>query len=430
MSLINKMLKDLDARGGAGTRADASSLVRPVNHGARGGLSPLAIGGAGVLALAVLGGAGFAAWKYFGAGKQAVSQPVAARAAQPVQPAQPTVQANGPVAESTADEGPPVVPGNIPPEAHRAAGEQMAREMAERNAAARRVAAATVDAAGTGDAASAGKAAGARGTAPAQREVPQLASSVQAATENVGTVRLAPKKEHAALERAEEMRRITAGAKKAAKPQGKSPVSASVPVAAAMPENSEAGLNPQQKAENEYRRALLKLQDARVSEAIASLEQALLLYPRHEAARQTLVGLLVEGGRTSDAIRHLALATSLDPAQANMAMLLARLQLENGGNALETLQRSLPFAESNADYRALLAGVLQRGARHKEAIDQYQAAVRLQPGNGIWWMGMGISLQADKRNADAKLAFQRARDSGRLTPELETFVERRLQQLD
>jgi MSHA biogenesis protein MshN len=45
-------------------------------------------------------------------------------------------------------------------------------------------------------------------------------------------------------------------------------------------------------------------------------------------------------------------------------------------------------------------------------------------------MGMGISLQADKRNAEAKVAFQRAKDSGRLTPELQTFVERRLQQLD
>ena len=54
MSLINKMLRDLDARGGDGSRADTSSLVRPVSHGGRAVLSPLAIG-AGVVALAVLG---------------------------------------------------------------------------------------------------------------------------------------------------------------------------------------------------------------------------------------------------------------------------------------------------------------------------------------------------------------------------------------
>jgi len=388
MSLINKMLKDLDARGGDGARADASSQVRPVTRGAQGSLSPFAIG-AGVLALAVLGVGGFAAWKVFGARQRPDSPPVAVRTAQA---AQPIVQKSGPVAESTADEGPPVVPGNIPPEAHRAAGERMAREMAESNAAARRAAA------------SAGAEVGAATAAPEKaREAPV----------------------HVAVGQT-----TKAGAKKTAKPKGVTPVTAAVPPAAAMPEASETGLSPQQKAENEYRRALLKLQDARVSEAIAGLEQAVLLYPRHEAARQTLVGLLVEGGRTNEAIRHLALATSLDPAQANMAMLLARLQLENGGNALETLQRSLPYAESNADYRAMLAGMLQRGARHKEAIEHYQAALRLQPANGIWWMGMGISLQADKRNADAKLAFQRARDSGSLRPELQNFVERRLQQFD
>jgi MSHA biogenesis protein MshN len=111
-------------------------------------------------------------------------------------------------------------------------------------------------------------------------------------------------------------------------------------------------------------------------------------------------------------------------------MLLARLQLEAGGNALETLQRSLPYAESNPEYRAMMAGVLQRANRHTEAVDHYQAAVRLQPANAVWWMGLGISLQAEKRNAEAKSAFQRALESGRLSPELQGFVERRLQQLD
>jgi MSHA biogenesis protein MshN len=77
-----------------------------------------------------------------------------------------------------------------------------------------------------------------------------------------------------------------------------------------------------------------------------------------------------------------------------------------------------------------MAGVLQRAGRQKEAVEHYQAAVRLQPANAVWWMGLGISLQADKRNAEAKAAFQRAAESGRLAPELQSFVERRLQQLN
>jgi MSHA biogenesis protein MshN len=392
MSLINKMLQDLDARGGDGARADTSSLVRPVNYGARGGLSQVVLG-VGALAVALLGGGGYAAWKYFRSGKQAVPAPVVSHAP-PAGAAQLPVQVNGPVAPAAADEGPPVVAGDISPEAHRAAGEKLARKMAERNAAARLAAA---DGADPG--------------------VP-------------ATERKAEKKERLANERTVARRRIAAHGRDEARPNPAEKVRVTGPAPAAVNEDREAGLSPQQKAENEYRRALAKLQDARVNDAIASLEQAVALYPRHEAARQTLVGLLLEGGRTAEATRQLALATSLDLRQANMAMLLARLQLENGGNALETLQRSLPYAESNADYRAMMAGVLQRANRNKEAVDHYQAAVRLQPANGVWWMGMGISLQADKRNAEARLAFQRAKDSGSLTPELQTFVERRLQQLD
>jgi tetratricopeptide (TPR) repeat protein len=79
--------------------------------------------------------------------------------------------------------------------------------------------------------------------------------------------------------------------------------------------------------------------------------------------------------------------------------------------------------------QALLAGALQRQQRHREAAEQYQAALRAQPGNGVWWMGLGISLQAGQRNAEALDAFQKAKAAGTLGPELQAFVERRLAQL-
>jgi MSHA biogenesis protein MshN len=44
-------------------------------------------------------------------------------------------------------------------------------------------------------------------------------------------------------------------------------------------------------------------------------------------------------------------------------------------------------------------------------------------------MGLGISLQAEKRNAEALEAFQKAKAVGTLSAELQAFVERRLGQL-
>jgi len=184
-----------------------------------------------------------------------------------------------------------------------------------------------------------------------------------------------------------------------------------------------------QRAEGAYRRALAVLEDGRVTEAIAALQAGLALDPRHEPSRQTLVGLLIEARRPDEAMRQLQAALALDPRQPSMAMLLARLQVERGGPALETLMRTLPYAAGNGGYHAFLAGVLQRDGRQHEAAEHYQTALRSAPQNGVWWMGLGISLQAELRDAEAAAAFQQAQASGSLSAELQAFVERRLRQL-
>jgi MSHA biogenesis protein MshN len=189
-------------------------------------------------------------------------------------------------------------------------------------------------------------------------------------------------------------------------------------------------LTPKQASENSYRRALASLQEGRVSAALADLDRAVELDPRNEAARQTYVSLLLENRRTDDAIRQLRLALGIDPRQPGLAMVLARLQVEKGDPAaLDTLLNTLPYAGNNADYLAFLAGVLQRQQRHAEAADYYRSALQLSPQNGVWWIGLAISLQADQHLPEAREAFSRARSSSGLTPELRGFIDRELAKL-
>ena len=116
-------------------------------------------------------------------------------------------------------------------------------------------------------------------------------------------------------------------------------------------------------------------------------------------------------------------------------MILARLQVEKGElrPALDTLQYSLPFAANRADYQAFLAALLQRDKRHKEAADHYLIALRVAPQNGpqagLWWMGLGISLQAENRVAEAQDAYSRAKASNTLSAELQSYVDQKLSQL-
>lgn len=190
-------------------------------------------------------------------------------------------------------------------------------------------------------------------------------------------------------------------------------------------------VTPHQQAENEFRKAYALMQQGQISTAISRYEAALQLDPSHIVARQTLVRVLLESKRSIEAERVLQEGLQLDLKQSSLAMLLARIQV--AGNeltqALDTMQRSLPYAQQQPDYQAFIAALLQRQHRHMEAIVYFQNAVQLSPQSGVWWMGLGISLRAEQRNADAKEAFNRALETHKLSTELQSFVTQQLKEL-
>ncbi|MDO9192399.1 MAG: hypothetical protein Q7U12_05840, partial [Undibacterium sp.] len=81
------------------------------------------------------------------------------------------------------------------------------------------------------------------------------------------------------------------------------------------------------------------------------------------------------------------------------------------------------------DFLAFLAALQQRASHHKEAADLYQQALKKMPQNAVWWMGLGISLQADGRNKEALDAFGYAKSGNGLSPDLLAFVEQKITQL-
>lgn len=188
---------------------------------------------------------------------------------------------------------------------------------------------------------------------------------------------------------------------------------------------------PAEHAESEFRRATGLLNQGRVAEAIEAYKTSLQQDARHAAARQALVGLLLENRRIDEAQQFLQDGLSLNPDRSAYAMLLARIQVERGDlqGAHDLLSKHAGSALNDADYHAFDAAVLQRLGRHQEAVSAYQAALKLAPRAGLWWMGMGIALQADNRSAEALDAFKRAKSAGGLSPDLLAFVDQRMKQL-
>jgi MSHA biogenesis protein MshN len=185
-------------------------------------------------------------------------------------------------------------------------------------------------------------------------------------------------------------------------------------------------------AEAHFRRAALLLNHGRVSEAQDQLVAALRADASHAAARQTYVAVLLEQQRVDAARRVLQDGLAIDPQQPTFALALARIHTEQRDYlaALDVMERAGSVAR-NADFQALRGAVLQRLARHGDAVEAYQNA--LQGGaqqQATTWIGFGISLEALGRRNEAVQAYRRALAEGPIAPEAREYAQSRARALE
>lgn len=185
---------------------------------------------------------------------------------------------------------------------------------------------------------------------------------------------------------------------------------------------------PRERADAEYRQALAAQGQGRNGEAQELLRAAL----RHEAAyspaRQALLRLLLQERRNDEAMAVLAEGLEIQPTQLGWAMSLARLLVDKGDQAAaaRTLARSWPHASASADYAGFYGHLQYRLGLAKEAVALYQTATRLAPGEGRWWYGLAVALEADGHGGEARDAFRRALASGNLNADLTALAEQRV----
>ena len=202
------------------------------------------------------------------------------------------------------------------------------------------------------------------------------------------------------------------------------------PVAKASVDKRDRKSSASDNAEAHFRRATLLLSHGRVSEAEERLQAALQADPSHVAARQTYGSLLLEHHRVDSARQLLQEGLAINPGQATFAFALARVHVEQRDYpaALEVMDR-VGLAARNPEFQALRGAVLQRLGRHSEALEAYDNAIRSGTPPATTWIGLGISLEAVGRRSEAAQAYRRALASGPVAPEAREYAESRARAL-
>lgn len=182
-----------------------------------------------------------------------------------------------------------------------------------------------------------------------------------------------------------------------------------------------------ERAEADFRRGVALLNQGRGSEAEDAFNAALANNVSNRPARQALIALLLEQQRLDDARKRLQEGLAIDPTYMPYSLVLARIFVERGDlpASLGVLNAAKDSARGNSEYSALLGNIQQRLANHREAADAYREALRLAPEAGPAWVGLALSLEALEHRPEAAEAFRRAVATGTLTADLRVFAEQR-----
>jgi len=189
----------------------------------------------------------------------------------------------------------------------------------------------------------------------------------------------------------------------------------------------------QVQAEEAWRQARRLFEQGRQHDAQEQLESALRLDPAHVAARQRWVGVLLEKGASREAAGRaetlLREGVDLHPSDPWFSRSLAQLQLQRGDGAAAatTLKVSLEKRPDATNW-GLYAGMLAKLGKPAEAAQAYREALRMNPGQGNWWIGFAVALEQSGEASEAAAAYQRALHT-RLSNELREFAQQKAREL-
>jgi len=164
------------------------------------------------------------------------------------------------------------------------------------------------------------------------------------------------------------------------------------------------------------------------SEARSRLEQFLVTHPDSVATIEELFRLYLRSDDPEMAQKLLDRSSQLPRLTA--LELGAQLEVQRGNliDAVEMLETVAPGYEETS-YHALLAGLYQKLGRFSEAAGNYRQLLYIDPDQGIYWLGLAVSLDSLQQYQDALSAFQRALDSGQYEGDVRQYIEQRISAL-
>lgn len=193
----------------------------------------------------------------------------------------------------------------------------------------------------------------------------------------------------------------------------------------------EVKLSPSQLAQKQLVLAADAEKQGQLVKAMDYYAKALKLDPSLHESRKQLAALHYGQGELAQAAEVLAQGRLLYPQEFEFALLLARVQHAMGetDSALASLAQ-IPDSHSLARQKWLAQTDLAQKQGQYPLVEQaYRKLLLQEPQQGKWWMGLAYALDSQQQFGPASQAYRTALSYSGLSTQATAFIEQRLQQL-
>lgn len=175
-------------------------------------------------------------------------------------------------------------------------------------------------------------------------------------------------------------------------------------------------------------RAAQAVADKNIPEAIHFYNQIIELNQLAHDTRKKLAVLYYSSEASEQAKEVLSDGVDLVPQRIDFRLMLARLYYREGSffDAYEVLEELEPDVQSNIDYYGLKANVAKELEEFAEASHLYGRLALFEPNRAQWWLGLAVSLDKIGQSEGALKAYENAIDLRQLSASADDFIRQRI----
>nr|WP_297349499.1 tetratricopeptide repeat protein [uncultured Glaciecola sp.] len=175
-------------------------------------------------------------------------------------------------------------------------------------------------------------------------------------------------------------------------------------------------------------RIQLSIKNGDTAAAMKDLNSLIALDPRNASARKRLASLEFAQGNPKRAAFLLDQGIKLSPDDSSMRLMQARLLFREDRNAqaLSLLIEHPKSVIADNELLSFRAALAEKQKDYATSLQDYAVLLKRQPGNARWMLGLAISQDKQKMHGEAVITYKKVKSSNQLSTQVVSFVDGRL----